>query len=110
MELPENLKQLSHEQLASLNRAIVAHLKERIALKAGLAMQQFQPGNTVQFLASAGERIQGTVTRRNKKTVRIVTTAGAQWNVSPHLLTKIPSGSQEKLDQKAIEFDEPIDI
>lgn len=37
MELPENLKQLSYGQLASLNRAIVAHLKERNALRAQAA-------------------------------------------------------------------------
>jgi hypothetical protein len=110
MELPDNLKQWSYEELASLNRAIVAHLKERNAVKAEMSMQQFQRGNIVQFQSSDGEQVQGTVIRLNKKTVSLVTAAGAQWNVSPHLLTKVPNGLQKKSDQDFIDFTDSIDI
>jgi hypothetical protein len=108
MDLPKNLQQLSYDELVELNRAIVAQLKERNALKAQLAMRQFQLGNTVEFWSSEGERIQGTVCKRNKKTVSIITQEGRQWNVSPSLLQKTSANIRSAQDQEVIDFtDEP---
>lgn len=110
MELPESLQKWSYDELVALNRAIVAHLKERDALKAKREIQQFQLGNIVQFMSSEDELIQGTVSKLNKKTVNIVTPEGTQWKVSPSLLTKVSGGFHKESLQEIIEFDDSIEI
>lgn len=48
-------------------------------------MLKFNIGDLVSFEAD-GLKINGIITRFNKKTVSIVTTAGSRWNVYPGIL------------------------
>jgi uncharacterized protein YkvS len=104
MELPESLQKWSDGELIELNKAIVAHLKQRKALKAQLEMKQFGRGDVVEFWSSKGDLIKGTVFKLNKKTVSILTEEGTQWNVSPSLLVKTADNMPAAQDQEVIDF------
>lgn len=49
-------------------------------------MLEFRIGDWLSFRPSGQGRVEGMLTRYNKKTVTVVTDEGRQWNVSPNLL------------------------
>lgn len=49
----------------------------------------FRVGDKVQWFSKYGRTIEGTITKVNNKTIKVVTTSDGQWSVSPSLLTKI---------------------
>ncbi len=103
-DLLDSLDELHYEELITLNHAIVARIKELNAIKAQSQLQQFRVGNQVQFMSSEGDLIIGTIVRLNKKTISLVTEAGARWKVSPGLLRKLTNAAPMPSDQGVIEL------
>ena len=77
---------LNEADLIDLNRRVVERLRFLHQARAHAGMLNFAIGEPVSFPNEHGVRIQGIVTRYNKKTVSILTTCGHRWNVSPHLV------------------------
>ena len=77
---------LTEEELVRLNQIIVARLRLMHEIKAHGAMMNFRPGQRVRFAATSGELIRGVIAKYNRKSVTVVTEAGAHWRVSPGLL------------------------
>ena len=80
------LELLTEEELVQLNHRIVARLRLMQEIRAHGAMAELRLGQRVRFLDSAGRTIRGAVTRYNRKSVTVLTDAGAQWRVAPDLL------------------------
>jgi hypothetical protein len=80
-----NIDSLTEEALLDLHHRIVERLNMLRQLRAHVNMLQFRVGERVAFQADAG-RIEGTLTRYNRKTVTVLTDDGHRWNVSPHFL------------------------
>lgn len=57
-------------------------------------MLEFRIGDRVAFQPPGQARVEGMLTRYNRKTVTVITDEGRQWNVSPGLLRKIRSSTQ----------------
>lgn len=103
-DLLDSLDELHYEELITLNRAIVARIKEINAIKAQSELQRFRVGNQVQFMSSEGELVIGTIVRINKKTISLVTPEGVRWKVSPSLLRKLSNASPVPSEQGVIEL------
>ncbi|MFQ3225180.1 MAG: hypothetical protein ACI8Z5_001436 [Lentimonas sp.] len=103
-DLLDSIDELHYEELITLNRAIVARIKELNALKAQSQLQHFRIGDQVQLMSSQGDLIIGTIVRINQKTVSLVTEAGARWKVSPSLLTKLVNAAPVPSEQGVIEL------
>ena len=103
-DLLDQLDELHYEELITLNRAIVARIKQLNTMKAQSQLQQFRIGNQVQFMSSQGDLIVGTIVRINKKTVSLVTEEGTRWKVSPSFLRKLENASPMPSDQGVIEL------
>ena len=79
---------LNETQLRELNKKIVEKLKIISKAKQLQAMSQFNIMDKA-FFMDHGEKIVGTITKLNQKTVTFYTENGDFWNISPSLLTKI---------------------
>src|SRR5208337_3393914 len=60
-------------------------------MRAHSEMLEFRIGDRVAFRPSGQGRVEGLLTRYNKKTVTVITDDGRQWNVSPNLLSRVVS-------------------
>jgi hypothetical protein len=80
-----DIDQLNEQELIDLNRRIVERLRIMREVRAHQEMLNYRVGQRVRF-RSDGQVIRGVLTRYNRKTVTVITDAGAQWNVSPALL------------------------
>ena len=94
--MPINIDNLSEEELIELNHKIVERLKFLESIHAHNEMMQFSPGEQVSFEPAGRGRQIGTLVKFNKKTVTVITDVGQQWNVSPHLLTKLKDAKPEQ--------------
>jgi hypothetical protein len=66
-------------------------------------MLEFRIGDRVSFHPQSRPRLEGMLTRYNKKTVTVITDDGQHWNVSPHFLSKvIPSAQPASSDPKIV--------
>ena len=84
-----DIDKLTEKELIELNHRIVERLKFLESMHAHQEMMQFKLGEQVSFEHPRHGRQVGALIKYNKKTVSIVTEAGQQWNVSPHLVSKI---------------------
>lgn len=91
-----DLDKLSVEELVALNHRIVARLKMLETLQTHKSMMAFHPGARVSFEGNQGERLLGTLTKFNRKTVTVITDNGQRWNVSPHLLSPLKDARSGK--------------
>jgi hypothetical protein len=80
------LEMLTEEELVQLNQVVVARLRLMQQIQAHGRMMNFRLGQRVKFTTPAGELVRGMLSRHNKKSVTVVTDAGAQWRVAPGLL------------------------
>lgn len=87
----EAIKRLNEEDLLFLNHLIVERLKLISQARATTLMTRFTKGDRVGFQAPDGRMLEGIVLRLNKKTIRVATNDGHQWNVAPGLLHLIQS-------------------
>jgi hypothetical protein len=88
--MPIDIDKLTEAELIDLNHRIVERLRFMQQARAHVAMLKFRIGESVSFQSEGRERIVGTVTRYNKKSVSVLASDGRQWKVSPGLLTPEP--------------------
>jgi len=100
-----DIDRLTENELIDLNHRIVERLRFLSQMKAHSRMLEFRIGERVSFQPDGREVITGILTRYNKKTVTVITDAGAQWNVAPALLQR-PAASSKKPDLKIIPMPE----
>jgi hypothetical protein len=86
-----DIDRLTEAELVDLNHRIVARLRLRTQMRAHADMLEFKIGDRVAFEPPGQSRVEGMLTRYNKKTVTVVSDEGRQWNVSPSLLSKVLS-------------------
>lgn len=86
-----DIDSLTEAELRELRHQISERLDLLQQLRTLDAMAQFRPGDRVSFNAN-GERVVGTLVKRNIKSVTVVTDAGTRWNVSPGLLERVKEG------------------
>jgi len=91
----EAIKRLGEDDLRFLNRLIVERLKLISQARSTSLMAGFSVADRVSFQAPDGRELQGVVLRLNKKTVRIDTDDGHQWNVAPGLLRLVKAAGEE---------------
>jgi hypothetical protein len=80
-----DLTKLSEDELLELNRRIVERLRLLRSAKSLTQVARFSVGMIVEFHASDGRRVTGTIARLNQQTVTVVAATG-RWRVSPSLL------------------------
>jgi len=93
-----NIDGLSYEQLLDLNRRVVKRLEFMDHVRTHSEMMQFDVGDRVQFTHSGRGTIAGVLAKHNRKTVTVVTEEGQSWNVSPSLLTRLPTSTPKRVD------------
>ena len=93
-----DIDKLTESELIDLNHRIVARLRFLNQMRAHAEMLEFKIGDRVTFQSPGHGRVEGMLTRYNKKTVTVITDDGRQWNVSPNFLSKVmrPSGTSTK--------------
>ena len=84
-----DIDRLTEAELIDLNHRIVARLRLLNQMRAHSEMLEFKIGDRVAFRASGQGRVEGMLTRYNKKTVTVITDDGRQWNISPNFLSKV---------------------
>jgi hypothetical protein len=77
---------LTEAELIDLNNRIVERLRFLSQMRSHKRMLDFRIGDRVAFQPEGRPLVIGILTRYNKKTVTVVTDAGARWNVSPSFL------------------------
>ncbi|GIX23534.1 MULTISPECIES: hypothetical protein [Caldimonas] len=90
-----DIDRLSEEELIDLNNRVVERLRFIRQAHAHRAMLQFRIGEVVAFEPDGRGRIEGVITRYNKKSVTVLTPDGQQWRVSPGYLRKVEPASGE---------------
>jgi len=85
-----DIDKLTERELVDLNRRIVERLKFLESMHAHAEMMAFSVGDKVSFAAPGRGQIIGVLVKYNKKTVTILSEEGQKWNVSPHLIEKVP--------------------
>ena len=86
-----DIDRMTEAELIDLNHRIVARLRFLNQMRAHSEMLEFRIGDRVAFRPSGQGRVEGLLTRYNKKTVTVITDDGRQWNVSPNLLSRVVS-------------------
>jgi hypothetical protein len=84
-----DINRLTGAELIDLNHRIVARLRLLNQMRAHSEMLEFKIGDRVAFRPSGQGRVEGMLTRYNKKTVTVITDDGRQWNISPNFLSKV---------------------
>ena len=93
---------LKYDELVELNQKIVERLKFLDSMHTHKEMMQFSPGDQVCFEPRGRDKQFGTLVKYNQKTVTVISESGQQWNVSPHLLSKVKSVNNKKNRQGKI--------
>ncbi len=91
-----DIDRLSEEELIDLNNRVVERLRFIRQAHAHHAMLQFRIGEVVSFEPDGRGRMQGVITRYNKKSVTVLTTDGQQWRISPGFLRKVEAASGQQ--------------
>lgn len=89
MNIEEELQKLSYEELVRVNRIVVDRIKFIRDERYRVQLQEFAPGDVVEFSDQNGKLVRGTIERVNKKTVSIDTKDGLRWKVPPSFLKKV---------------------
>ena len=79
----QNIQEYDTADLLKMNKMIVARIRKLRSLET----KKFTIGQRVSFKDNTGLPRNGTVTRRNKKTVSIRTDSGSEWRVAPEYLS-----------------------
>lgn len=94
-----NIDEMTYDQLADLNKRVVARMRRLGTQRQVAAMDSFNVGDQVHFVGKDGRTEYGTVVKHNHRTVSVRSDRGVQWRVSPTLLSRIVPGS-EAADQR----------
>lgn len=68
---------------------VVSMFKYAQSMRQHNAAVAFRVGDKVQWNSKYGRLEQGTITKINHKTIKVITTSNQQWSCSPSLLSKI---------------------
>jgi len=90
-----DIDKLTESELIDLNNRIVEQLHFLRQKRAHVQMLKFKIGDRVTFHPEGLPPVVGMLTRYNRKTVTVITDDGQHWNVSPHLVRKIVSESED---------------
>jgi len=90
-----DIDKLSESELIDLNNSIVERLRFLKQKRAHVQMLKFKIGDRVTFRPEGLSPVAGMLTRYNRKTVTVITDDGQHWNVSPNLLRKVVSESED---------------
>jgi hypothetical protein len=71
---------------------------KRDAFCVPIDMLEFRIGDRVSFRPPGQGRVEGMVTRYNRKTVTVIADNGRQWNVLPYLLSKVIAQETASID------------
>lgn len=96
LELVAQIDTLKESEMLILLNHLTDRLKQHHQQLTRQAMNQFRPGDLVQFRSKTGEIVNGVVTRINQKSITLHTKEGVRWNVSPQLLKIVSQPDQEK--------------
>lgn len=86
-----DLTKYTETELVELNRRIVDRLQLVRSARHLTELSRFSVGTVVEFAADDGRLIRGAISRLDRQTATIVSTAGS-WRVSPSLL-RVPGES-----------------
>lgn len=84
-----DIDRMTEAELVDLNNRIVERLRFLEQTRAHAQMLAFSVGDRVWFEPDGHPRVNGVLTRYNRKTVTVLADDGRTWNVSPRFLTKI---------------------
>lgn len=93
--MPIDIDRLSEEELIDLNHRVVERLRFIRQAYAHRAMLQYRIGERVWFETDTRGRVEGVITRYNRKSVSILSADGHQWRVAPVFLHKLDSEAEE---------------
>jgi hypothetical protein len=82
-----DIDQLTEAELIDLKHRVVERLRFLHQMRAHVEMLEFKIGDRVTFQPPGQGRLEGMLTRYNKKTVTVITETGQRWNVSPAVLS-----------------------
>jgi hypothetical protein len=101
-----DIDQLTEAELVDLNNRIVERLRFLAQMRAHAEMLEFRIGDRVSFQPEGRPRLEGMLTRYNKKSVTVIADDGQRWNVSPHFLSKVETaGHLDSRDPKVIHIE-----
>ena len=101
-----DIDKLTEAELIDLNHRVVERLRLLKQMRAHMAMMEFTIGDRVAFQADHRGRVEGILTRYNRKSVTVITDDGHRWNVSPGLIRKVSTGEDAPM-KSAIPILEP---
>lgn len=104
MTIDIDFSKYSEADLIGLNRRLVAYMRDKRQADTYHELAKYNLGDRVTFTNNVGETVSGIVIRVNKKTVSIHTDNHHHWNVSPHLLKRVGSGTKQGRANNVIEL------
>ncbi len=96
-----DIDKLSEAELSDLHHRITERLRLMQQFRAHRAMLEFSIGDRVMFHAE-GRRVEGVITKYNRKTVTVMVEGGLRWTVSPSLLEAAERPSEPKRVVRAV--------
>lgn len=94
--MPIDIDALSEPELVDLNHRIVERLRFLHQIHAHHTMLKFSIGDRVTFEDGQGRKVEGTLTRYNRKSVTVIGTDGRHWNIAPGFLRKADQAAASK--------------
>ena len=94
--MPIDIDALSEPELVDLNHRIVERLRFLHQIHAHQAMLKFSIGDRVTFEDGQGRKVEGTLTRYNRKSVTVIGADGRHWNIAPGFLRKADQAAASK--------------
>ena len=95
-QMPIDIDALSEPELVDLNHRIVERLRFLHQIHAHQAMLKFSIGDRVTFEDGQGRKVEGTLTRYNRKSVTVIGADGRHWNIAPGFLRKADQAAASK--------------
>jgi ribosomal protein L21E len=91
-----DIDKLSEPDLIDLNHRIVERLRFLQQMRAHKQMLEFKIGDRVAFQVDGRGKVEGMLTRYNRKSVTVITDDGHHWNVAPALLSRAAAPAAAK--------------
>jgi hypothetical protein len=91
-----DIDRLSEPDLIDLNHRIVERLRLLQQMRAHKQMLEFRIGDRVAFQVDGRGKVEGMLTRYNRKSVTVITDDGHHWNVAPALLSRAAASAAAK--------------
>ena len=83
------LHQAPADELKAINKMVVNTLNNRNTALSQLNLAEFQIHDRVWFDSKKYGRVEGSITKKNKKTAELLTASGVRWKVTASQLNKV---------------------